>query len=317
MGTTLRELNERLTEIENKLFVPGHFKGAEVECRAILNDSYTKTDKSLQDCTVILCIQAMFEQQKSPKEVDEFVLEQYESFIKTPYQVFAIWFQYKVYRRDLSSACSAGIEYLARNKNALEQWQYDEFIELLVFHCLTELGEYKRALRFLKRNTYLSKSKKTKYIKELQRLIRGEDGDIETAAPSSMHKGKRSLHSKGVDTGGIEESKKGGATSASSGTQSFGNIGKDIFESKKNALSQKEKQGQGRPALTRWERVMILLRKFLKRLKEVAPVAFALIFVGILLLLMRNAVSSVRFDRLKLEAKRFLSLFFALDPLSR
>jgi len=76
-------------------------------------------------------------------------------------------------------------------------------------------------------------------------------------------------------------------------------------------------QQQGRPALTRWERVMILLRKFLKRLKEVAPVAFALIFVGILLLLMRNAVSSVRFDRLKLEAKRFLSLFFALDPLSR
>eukprot|EP00465_Bigelowiella_longifila_P004744 CAMPEP_0185259842 /NCGR_PEP_ID=MMETSP1359-20130426/8538_1 /TAXON_ID=552665 /ORGANISM="Bigelowiella longifila, Strain CCMP242" /LENGTH=258 /DNA_ID=CAMNT_0027845887 /DNA_START=326 /DNA_END=1102 /DNA_ORIENTATION=+ len=258
----------------------------------------------------------MFEQQKSPKEVDEFVLEQYESFINTPYQVFAIWFQYKVYRRDLSSACSAGIEYLARNKNSLEQWQYDEFIELLVFHCLTELGEYKRALRFLKRNTYLSQSKKTKYIKELQRLIRGEDGSTETASPSSSSKGKKSEHSKGVDAGGIE-SKKGGVTSTASGTGSFGNIGKDIFESKKHALFQKEKQGQGRPALTRWERVMLLLRKLLKRLKEVAPVAFALIFVGILLLLMRNAVSSVRFDRLKLEAKRFLSLFFALDPLSR
>eukprot|EP00954_Amorphochlora_amoebiformis_P014891 1164788-Amorphochlora_amoeboformis.AAC.1 len=35
--STLKELNERLTIVENNLFVPGHFRGAEAECKSILN----------------------------------------------------------------------------------------------------------------------------------------------------------------------------------------------------------------------------------------------------------------------------------------
>mmetsp|Transcript_12966 Transcript_12966/g.31783 ORF Transcript_12966/g.31783 Transcript_12966/m.31783 type:complete len:322 (-) Transcript_12966:242-1207(-) len=319
--TTLQQLHDRLTEVEDKLFTPGHFVAAEAECRAILNDSYTKTDKELQACTIILCVQAMFEQKKPPKEVDKFVLEQYGDMLKTPYQVFSIWFQYKLYRRDLRSACDSGIEYLAHNKNVLEQWQYDDFIELLVFHCLTELGEYKRALRFLKRNTFLSHDKKKKYIEDLQRTMH-EKAMPTSSSTSTKDRVKHSNATSSLSPEKDEDAKNRNSPRTSTtgavadgGVLETNGVGEVVGlngEEKTSALRRKGKHGTRTRLQMFWKKVCFIL----KRLKQVAPVVFALIFFGILLLLMRNAVGNVKLKRLKVEARKFLSLFFALGPLS-
>uniref|UniRef100_A0A7S3Y7G5 Uncharacterized protein n=1 Tax=Lotharella globosa TaxID=91324 RepID=A0A7S3Y7G5_9EUKA len=148
MPSTLEELHKRLTEAE-KLFLAGHFQGAEAECKAILSDPYTKTDQQLHAHTTIVSIQAMFELKKSTKEIDGLMLDLYGSIVKMPYEVFSVWFQFKLHQRDLRSALKEGIDYISRNKHLMEQQQYDEFVQHFVFHCLTELGEYKQAMNFL------------------------------------------------------------------------------------------------------------------------------------------------------------------------
>mmetsp|Transcript_11003 Transcript_11003/g.15315 ORF Transcript_11003/g.15315 Transcript_11003/m.15315 type:complete len:320 (+) Transcript_11003:75-1034(+) len=318
MTSTLRDLHERLTEVENKLFVPGHFKGAEAECKAILNDSYTKTDPQLQACTVILCIQAMFEQRRSPKDVDKFVLEQYETMNKAPYQVFAIWFQFKVYRRDLRSAYDAGVDYLMNMKDTLERWQYEEFTELLVFHCLTELGEFKPAMKFLRNNKYLSDAKRNKFIKDLHRLFRERSsGDTASSSSSTNPKRLTDTPSPSPDRPDADPEMKQNENEREEGGYNGGEgkaISSPPHSTSGEVRSERIRNKGGRPS--RWRALLQILHRVSKRMKEIAPVFFAIAFVAVLLVLMRNAVSSVRLDRLKAEAKRFLSLFFALDPLS-
>mmetsp|Transcript_27310 Transcript_27310/g.48286 ORF Transcript_27310/g.48286 Transcript_27310/m.48286 type:complete len:334 (-) Transcript_27310:32-1033(-) len=331
-SATLEDLHQRLTEVENKLFTPGHFRGAEAECLGILADSYTKTDLQLQACTVILCIQAMFEQKKPAKQVDHVVMEQYGSLLKAPYQVFAVWFQYKVYHRDLRSACKYGIDYLAENKSKLDQWQYDEFIELLVFHCLTKLGKLKRALQFLKRNTRLSTPNKHKYLKRLTKMISEREGSGSGSGYGDVS----------VDMGPMSNDKSAGQTAAQTAAQSHNSHTTTTLNKQQTTQSHTTQShthaSRNQPKETndpeiketkispdndisakssRWKRLVYIIRKVIKRVKEVAPVAFALVFVGVLLLLMKNAVSAVQFQHLKAEARKFLNLFFALDPLSR
>ncbi|GAB5359711.1 hypothetical protein AAMO2058_000566000 [Amorphochlora amoebiformis] len=286
--STLKELNERLTIVENNLFVPGHFRGAEAECKSILNHREAQGDQDLKSCTVCLCIQAMFEQKKSAEEIDKFVMDQYDSMVKAPYDVFNVWFQHKIYLGDLKSASEQGIEYLAHHKRRLEQNKYDHLIYHLVFRCLTRPGEARRALKFIKRNTFLSPDRKKQFTKQLHKILKrsSSKNKLDQESPASP-------------------------------------LGSDIQPPSTKPEEDKETKAVIRPDdemhdedSSTWNRLVKKLSRILKRLKEVAPLVFLLVFVTILLALVKNMVSTIRLARLKAEARKFFSLFFALDPMS-
>jgi len=294
MPSTLEELHKRLTEAE-KLFLAGHFQGAEAECKAILSDPYTKTDKQLHAHTAIVSIQAMFELKKSTKEIDGLMLGLYGSIVKMPYEVFSVWFQFKLHQGDLRSALKEGIDYISQNKHLLEQRQYDEFVQHFVFHCLTELGEYKQAMKFLKINTFLSPEKKEEYITELNRILKEKAVDMSKFDAEKGREGNGGGHGKD-------------GTSTTKGGDSKDLSKADNGDSKITGASNR---GAG---ATRWQRIILAFDRAFKRLKQAAPMVFLLVFVGFLMLLMKNAATTINIDTLRAEAKRFLSLFFALGP---
>mmetsp|Transcript_19855 Transcript_19855/g.29698 ORF Transcript_19855/g.29698 Transcript_19855/m.29698 type:complete len:298 (+) Transcript_19855:53-946(+) len=286
-AVSLKDLDARLTYIEKELFCCGHFRSAEAECKGVLNDRLAQGDESLKTCTVCVCIQAMYEQKKPGKAVDEFVLEQYNTFTKTPYTVFNVWFQHKIFQGDLRIACKHGSEYLAANKEELDQKQYDDLVYHLVFRCLAKLGREKQALKFVKRNVYLSVEKKQSFVKELMKVVKA---------------------SKKTKKEGVESSTETGAVSTTAPKSNSENI----EDMKDNVGLNQESQPKG----TLLSRILALLQRSSKRLREVAPLVLLLVFVGVLASVMRNALSGINLEKLRKEAQKFLRLFFALDPLA-
>ena len=262
------------------LLLGGHFRGAEAECRAILGDNYVKLDAQLHKCTVIALIQALFEQ-KRVKNVDGLIASEYGGVLGAPVEVFEVWFQLQVSLHRYDAACNRGIEYLSANKSKMSQQQYDDFIELLVFHALVELGEHRRALKFLKKNQNLSADKKEAFIRELQRLIAAAEEPAEETSAGAVAEQGAAVNGDGKAT----ESDQRPA------------------EVKSNLAS--------RGFLARVGRMVAAL---LKRARKYTPVVYTVLLVAVVLLIARRAASAVRFKAIRAEAIKFLSLFFALGP---
>lgn len=135
-------------------------------------DQHLCADGCLCRASVALCVQCLFEMHRFSL-IDDLLLTYYDSFETIPYDVFVLWVQFKLERKEYEIVASTIVKYLesekditVRRQQRLNTEQYSALIELLVFHTLVPLNSAQEGVLFLQNNTRLPDWKRQVCVRE-------------------------------------------------------------------------------------------------------------------------------------------------------
>ncbi|KAN0023250.1 hypothetical protein ACTFIU_011417 [Dictyostelium citrinum] len=141
-------------------------------------ESFSKCYHNCQNDTNCQCrwimellIQSLYELGK-PSDALKLVNRFYQDGISnTPINILILSIHLLVYLKSYNESKVIIIEALKRNRNEFKSDQYEQLIELLIFHVMFRMNEINESISLLENDIYLSDWKKNGFIKALYEMV--------------------------------------------------------------------------------------------------------------------------------------------------
>ncbi|KAN0025012.1 hypothetical protein ACTFIV_009423 [Dictyostelium citrinum] len=141
-------------------------------------ESFSKCYHNCQNDTNCQCrwimellIQSLYELGK-PSDALKLVNRFYQDGISnTPINILILSIHLLVYLKSYNESKVIIIEALKRNRNEFKSDQYEQLIELLIFHVMFRINEINESISLLENDIYLSDWKKNGFIKALYEMV--------------------------------------------------------------------------------------------------------------------------------------------------
>ncbi|KAM9956104.1 hypothetical protein ACTFIW_005960 [Dictyostelium discoideum] len=141
-------------------------------------ESFSKCYHNCQNDTNCQCrwimellIQSLYEVGK-PSDALKLVNRFYQDGISnTPINILILSIHLLVYLKSYNESKVIIIEALKRNRNEFKSDQYEQLIELLIFHVMFRMNEINESISLLQNDSYLSDWKKNGFIKALYEMV--------------------------------------------------------------------------------------------------------------------------------------------------